>query len=43
LHQNLDLRQLNQMYKVKSKRVLRKRSLLEKVKRKLSRKLYLSD
>jgi hypothetical protein len=44
LLQNLDLRQLNQMHKVKSKKVSRKKmSLQEKVKRKLSRKLYLSD
>jgi hypothetical protein len=44
LHLNLDLRQLNQMYKVKIKKVSSKKmSLQEKVKRKLSRKLYLSD
>jgi hypothetical protein len=42
LLQNLDLRQLNQMNKVKIKKVSSKKmSLQEKVKRKLSRKLYL--
>ena len=42
--QNLDLRQLNKMYRVKSMKVpSKKMSLQEKLKRKLSRKLYLSD
>ena len=42
--QNLELRQLNQMHKVKIKKVSSKKmSLQEKVKRKLSQKLYLSD
>jgi hypothetical protein len=36
LHLNLDLKQLNQMHRVNSKKVLSKEmSLLEKVKRKL--------